>query len=186
MSLPHGLLGLLNYKDMTGYELSKTFDDSLSFFWKAQASQIYRELDRMETFGWLTSHVEIQIERPNKRIYTITEKGKDELKKWLEAEIPQSFLPPRNEILIRIFFSGLNSREDNISALKKVIDTYQGKLKEMENFLEIINSYRTFAKEEEDILYWELTGDFGRMYHEMCIQWAKDSIQKIEMKREKA
>lgn len=59
MSLPHGLLGLLNYKDMTGYKLSRTFDDSLSFFWKAQASQIYRELDRMETWGWLTSHVEI-------------------------------------------------------------------------------------------------------------------------------
>lgn len=32
MSLKHGLLGLLNYNSMTGYDLSKFFSDSLSFF----------------------------------------------------------------------------------------------------------------------------------------------------------
>lgn len=31
MSLKYGLLGLLNHEDMTGYELSKAFKDSLSF-----------------------------------------------------------------------------------------------------------------------------------------------------------
>lgn len=30
MSLKHGLLGLLSYSDMTGYELGKAFQDSLS------------------------------------------------------------------------------------------------------------------------------------------------------------
>ena len=55
MSLKHGLLGLLNYGSMTGYELNKVFRDSLSFFWQAKTSQIYRELDAMERCGWLTS-----------------------------------------------------------------------------------------------------------------------------------
>ena len=36
MSLKHGLLGLLNYGSMTGYELDKIFRDSLSFFWQAK------------------------------------------------------------------------------------------------------------------------------------------------------
>lgn len=47
MSLSHGLLGLLNYTDMTGYDLAKTFQDSLCYFWQAQTSQVYRELNKM-------------------------------------------------------------------------------------------------------------------------------------------
>ena len=39
MALKQGLLGLLNYGEMTGYELAKAFNDSLSFFWQAQTSQ---------------------------------------------------------------------------------------------------------------------------------------------------
>jgi len=45
MALKHGLLGLLNYKSETGYDLDKLFKQSLNFFWKAQTSQIYRELN---------------------------------------------------------------------------------------------------------------------------------------------
>lgn len=83
MSLKHGLLGLLNYGSMTGYELDKIFRDSLSFFWQAKTSQIYRELDTMECHGWLTSERIIQNDKPNKRVYTITDSGKEELGNWL-------------------------------------------------------------------------------------------------------
>ncbi len=44
--LKHGILGLLNYHPMTGYEIMLVFRDSLRFFWSAQTSQIYRELQR--------------------------------------------------------------------------------------------------------------------------------------------
>ena len=54
MSLKHGLLGLLNYGNMTGYDIDRTFKDSLFLFWQAQTSQIYRELNTMEKLGWLT------------------------------------------------------------------------------------------------------------------------------------
>ncbi len=33
--LKHGILGLLNYGDMTGYEISETFKNSLNYFWPA-------------------------------------------------------------------------------------------------------------------------------------------------------
>ena len=46
--LKHGILGLLNYGDKTGYEIMTVFRDSLNHFWTAQTSQIYRELQTME------------------------------------------------------------------------------------------------------------------------------------------
>ncbi len=46
--LKHGTLGLLNYGNMTGYEIREIFNKSLNFFWQAQSSQIYRELHTLE------------------------------------------------------------------------------------------------------------------------------------------
>ena len=50
--LKHGILGLLNYGSMTGYEINRTFKDSLSYFWNAQTSQIYRELQTLKKNGY--------------------------------------------------------------------------------------------------------------------------------------
>ncbi|MDR0469037.1 MAG: PadR family transcriptional regulator, partial [Peptococcaceae bacterium] len=76
MSLKYGLLGLLNYGTMTGYELDKVFNDSLGFFWQGQTSQIYRELSAMERDGWLKSERVVQQDKPNKKLYIITDDGK--------------------------------------------------------------------------------------------------------------
>ncbi len=76
MSLKHGLLGLLNYGSMTGYELGNAFKDSLGFFWQAHMSQVYRDLNSMEEDGWVKSEWIVQEERPNKRLYTITGAGR--------------------------------------------------------------------------------------------------------------
>ena len=48
MSLENALLGLLNHRPMTGYDLKRIFDDPMEFFWVAQMSQIYRELNKLE------------------------------------------------------------------------------------------------------------------------------------------
>ncbi len=83
MSLKHGMLGLLINGPRSGYDLDRVFKDSLAFFWPAKTSQIYRELDAMERKGWLTSERVIQSEKPNKRVYSITEEGRREFRDWL-------------------------------------------------------------------------------------------------------
>ncbi|GAH00237.1 unnamed protein product, partial [marine sediment metagenome] len=48
MSLRNALLGLLNYRPRTGYELKKIFEDSIGFYWTTKTSQIYNELNKLE------------------------------------------------------------------------------------------------------------------------------------------
>ena len=43
-TLKYAILGLLNRKSMTGYDLSKEFETTLFEFWNAKHSQIYPEL----------------------------------------------------------------------------------------------------------------------------------------------
>lgn len=182
MSLKYGLLGLLNYKDMTGYELSKTFKDSLSFFWQAQTTQIYRELNTMEKDKWLTSHIQIQTEKPNRRIYSITDTGRKAFHEWLQADMPHYFYPTRSEGLMRAFFFGQNNISVNIQKLKKMEEEYQSQLARIESSSNIIAQYSCNASSELDILSWNLTKKFGESFCKMCIEWIQNTINELETK----
>lgn len=53
MSLRYALLALLSSREMTGYDVSKQFSQSVAHVWHAPDSQIYPELRRMEQDGLL-------------------------------------------------------------------------------------------------------------------------------------
>ena len=112
--LKHGILGLLNYCDMTGYEIRTAFRASLNHFWQAQTSQIYRELQALENSGWITAvHVE-QKGKPDKNILSITDEGRKELLRWLETNKPdyEPVLSHGDLCLPNIFIDG-----DRVSGL---------------------------------------------------------------------
>lgn len=184
MSLKYGLLGLLSYEDMTGYELDKTFKDSLSFFWQAQTSQIYRELNAMEKLHWLSSRIEVQKDKPNRRVYSITETGKEALRCWLHTDLPLGFYPSRSETLMRIFFSAQNDISNTIEALKKLENAYCEQIQRIKMLNEIINRYQSKAHSEMDLVFWRLTGNFGLEYCEMCLRWIRNSTEELKLIKE--
>ena len=182
MSLPYGLLGLLSYQESTGYELTKMFEDSLNNFWHAQSSQIYRELDRMESKGWVYSKNVVQDKRPNKRVYAITDDGREILKEWLsDADI--GFERPHEPFLMKLFF-GAEAPEMTIEWLKKCRDMCQEALIRFPLIIpKIIAGY---AKDIEDgenkSKYWQMTLEFGIAQTEMTAKWAQSCIDRLEGK----
>lgn len=56
--LKYIILGLLNHKELAGYDLKKLFEGEVGDFWSSNHSQIYPELRRMEEKGLITSHSE--------------------------------------------------------------------------------------------------------------------------------
>jgi DNA-binding PadR family transcriptional regulator len=66
----------------TGYELAKTFDTSIGFFWRADHQQIYRELAKLRAAGHVETHEVIQSGKPNKLVYSLNEKGRQALRAW--------------------------------------------------------------------------------------------------------
>ena len=69
MSLSHGILGFLSYGNMTGYDLAKVFNSSVNFFWCAQNSHIYLELNKLEKQGYVSCEHIIQSDKPNKKLH---------------------------------------------------------------------------------------------------------------------
>src|SRR5258705_13680872 len=55
MSLAHAILGMLQTRPMTGYDLKvECFDNSIAHFWQADQAQIYRTLDKLAEDGLVT------------------------------------------------------------------------------------------------------------------------------------
>ncbi len=132
MSLAHAILGLLQQEERTGYDLKTScFDQSIAHLWPADQAQIYRTLDKLVEQGWVTCTIEIQHDRPNRKIYSVTEAGKAELIRWLQS--PQPLPTVREPLLVQLFFAAQLSNEAIIQLLEQQLAARREKLAECEN-----------------------------------------------------
>lgn len=92
MGLEHAILVSLMEHTGSGFELARRFDRSIGYFWSATHQQIYRALRRMHEVGWLEATVVEQSGRPDKKVYTPTEAGRAELRRWIAAPTDEANL----------------------------------------------------------------------------------------------
>jgi len=177
--LKHGILGLLNYGDMTGYEIMSAFRDSLQFFWTANTSQIYRELQTLKSKGFVNDRKVEQKSRPDKNVFSITESGKDELKSWLRDE---NYGNQNMGLLMKVFFSGELSPEENIERFrhfKYACTEYADGLLKAD---EAVEAYKSVVKSGPNkAAYWNMTVSFGKKYMQMLSLWCDECISELEV-----
>ncbi len=176
--LKHGILGLLNYHQMTGYEIMQVFRDSLRFFWSAQTSQIYRELQMLETRGWVDKTAVSQQSKPDKNIYTITPEGYGELLRWLSDEKQER--KTRNAVLMKVFFLGERSLKENIRYFEDFKEYCETIFQSLDATTDHIKEYSVVLNDPNKALYWEMTVDYGRRVMQMEIDWAQSCIDRLK------
>jgi DNA-binding PadR family transcriptional regulator len=101
LALGDAILVLLTERPMTGYELAKTFDTSIGFFWRADHQQIYRELARLRDRDHIQGREVVQSGKPNKLVYTLTSEGRAALRQW--AARPSSPASIKDDLLVRLY-----------------------------------------------------------------------------------
>jgi DNA-binding PadR family transcriptional regulator len=100
VALGDAILACLTERPMTGYELAKTFDSSIGFFWKADHQQIYRELSKLRDRGYIQGREVVQSGKPNKLVYTLTPEGRTALRHW--AARPSTPASTKDDLLVRL------------------------------------------------------------------------------------
>ncbi|MFC0627970.1 PadR family transcriptional regulator [Kribbella deserti] len=116
MSLEHAILVSLTERAGSGYELARRFDKSIGFFWAATHQQIYRVLGRMTEAGWIVAEEVAQQGRPDKKVYTVSPAGRDELARWLAEPVD----PPSFRDALGVKLRGAELGGDVDSVLKEV------------------------------------------------------------------
>lgn len=178
MSLDHAILGFLNYHPYSGYDLKKIFDTSVQHFWPADQSQIYRTLNRLTTQGFAEMEKIPQDDRPDRKVYHITEAGRAELLQWLSG--PPQMSAPRSASLIQVFFAGQLSDEQILekfegfaAIMRAILSQYEGVPAQIGPFLEEIPSPR-------EHFFWLLTLDNGIRSMRASLEWAENVIEQIK------
>jgi len=177
MSLEHAILGFLNYRPLTGYDLKKIFDTSVRHFWQADQSQIYRTLNRLADEGLAEMETVEQTDRPDRKVYHITEHGKEELQQWLR--IPQPPERPRVAALIQIFFAGQLSDEEVLTIFEKAANKVRAGLAQYDLIPEDMEAYSEYMQSPREFAFWMLTLEAGKTSARAHLEWLESVIERI-------
>ncbi|MGD2099638.1 MAG: PadR family transcriptional regulator [Desulfobacterales bacterium] len=114
------LLGSLFDKSLSGYDLKKLFSRSFAFFSGLSYGSIYPALKKLEQKGLVTMKLEIQESAPNRKVYTITETGKQAFFNTLKS--PFGFERYKDALLLRMFFFAHLSKKERLDAAYNYLD----------------------------------------------------------------
>ncbi|MDW8809098.1 PadR family transcriptional regulator [Streptomyces scabiei] len=101
MALRNAVMAALLEGEASGYDLAKAFDATVANFWMSTPQQLYRELDRMETDGLVTARVVEQERRPDKRLFSLTEAGREAVRAYTTEPLGKPAVI-RDELLVKV------------------------------------------------------------------------------------
>ncbi|MAM89740.1 PadR family transcriptional regulator [Allohahella sp. A8] len=104
MSLKHAVLAMLELEPGSGYDLIKRFNKSIGHFWAATHQQVYQTLNTLGEEGRVEFELVEQSDKPNKKIYSITAAGLEELRAWTST--PAKSYRYRDPLLIKLYAGG--------------------------------------------------------------------------------
>ncbi|MBM3150823.1 MAG: PadR family transcriptional regulator [Chloroflexi bacterium] len=178
MSLEFAILGFLNYHPFTGYDLKKVFDTSIRHFWPADQSQIYRTLTRLTEQGFARMEKVPQADRPDRKVYHITEAGRAALLGWLSGPPPMD--EPRSAPLIQVFFAGQLSDEESLAKFEGFAAIMREILARYDQVPAQIGPYQQEIASPREHFFWLLTLDNGIRSMRANLEWAESVIEKIK------
>ena len=166
MSVKYAVLGILAEKDLHGYELKSNFDEKVGEFWSLNYGQIYTTLDRLEKEELVTHDRQSQERRPDRKIYSITAKGKKELLEWLSNPV-NKVRALRDEFFIKLVFMDRKNPGPILELIDKQKMLY---LKQMNRLTQQKVALKKRA-EDPTALTTELLMDAGLFHAEADIRW---------------
>jgi DNA-binding PadR family transcriptional regulator len=174
LALGDAILVCLTERPMTGYELAKTFDASIGFFWKADHQQIYRELARLRDRGHIQGREVVQSGKPNKLVYTLTSEGRAALRHW--AARPSSAASIKDDLLVRLY--ALDSVDiDALRAdLMARLEYHRGRLSRFEHILKSRFPHGAASPADTGRL---LVLHMGLRYERAVAEWCEEALQTL-------
>ena len=144
MKLRNVLLGLIYlHPSVSGYELKNIIQKSTGYFFQAALSQIYPALKTLTEEGFITFLIEPLVGKQDRKVYSITEEGKQQLISWLRSplESVKSF-SAFEDFLLRLTFIGILDNEQILSFLNDCLASCeQEKQRVTQNNLSLEKAY---------------------------------------------
>ena len=178
-TLAFALLNLIAAEPQSGYDLSRTLQEQISFFWQAKHSQIYPELAKLQAEGFITHEAIHQTDKPDKKLYSITPAGIAALREWVITPTMPS--PVRDELLVKVAAMWQISQAEALQILAHHEQQHASQLAIYEELRDWIHKYWVDNERRMDIpwfsIYLTVVRGIGfeREYTAWC-RWAADLL----------
>jgi len=170
----YAILGMLSIAPMSGYDIKKQVETSISNFWTESYGQIYPVLRSLITEKLVTKTVEREAGRPDRHVYSLTAKGRKELRRWLL----EGFAPKiqRNEFLLKLFFGEEITPKTNIAHVEQFRVLQR----------ELLQKYGAIEKQitrdyagNSNAPYWLMTVRYGQHVSRALLQWCDKTLAEL-------
>ncbi|MFA6450039.1 MAG: PadR family transcriptional regulator [bacterium] len=170
MGVKYAILGLLHYGDLHGYRIKELLKRDFGYMWTVNFGQIYPALREMQEEGFVTMARVEQENAPDRKLYSITEKGDSEFRRWLDSE-PERSLTIRDPFLLRFAFFGFGDNGRSLEQIDDQIKLYEEQLESRRSNM----PRRTRGNPQARLL-----ADLGVGLNEVMLEWllrAKKELQ---------
>lgn len=180
MALRQVILTVLTQGEMTGYDIVSDFDLVLHHFWHATHQSVYRELAKLNTDKCVSFRNIKQQDKPDKKVYKLTRKGRIELKEWVtDADTTGANIKGGDNLLIKILASSV---VDKSVMLGQLDGLRQISLKKIKIFDEIKKEH--FQVPFESLPHYEKSAYFalrrGQYMEQAQLKWLKEVIELMQ------
>lgn len=165
------ILGLLAHAPMTGYDIKKKIENSISHFYEISYGQIYPELARLEEQGFVSLTVGYGESGMVRKVYSLTAAGLVDLQAWIAKAVEEEKL--HYDILLKLFFGRHVSMQENIEQIKAFRERSAAKLELFQSYEEEL---RRILGASMDHAYVLLTVRFGQKACQAYLEWADEAI----------
>jgi DNA-binding PadR family transcriptional regulator len=175
VSLRIAALGLLAQHPGSGYDLLKTFQNSMAHVWPATQSQLYGELNKLADAGLIEV---TDIGPRGRKAYRVTDAGRAELVRWVTGA--QDDPPRRRPDVLRVFLLS----EVPVAEARAYVTSFaadaDAELKEYERLRDSVK----WVDDDADF-YGRAALEYGLRNAAMEVQWAQWLLKAIDERARK-
>lgn len=166
----YAVLGILTIEPSSGYDLKKFTENNLSHFWSESYGNLYTLLKRLLEQGLVTKRTHGQEGKPDRIVYSITEKGREEFEQWLGQPFePESI---RSELLLKLFFGHHLPRERVVAHLI----AYRRQQQALDSALAGVERLLDERSDDPSFPFWLMTLRRGRLVCQARLLWVDESL----------
>jgi PadR family transcriptional regulator AphA len=169
------ILGVLGLGAMSGYDVKKLIERSIAHFWNESYGQIYPILNRLAAEGLAERRSETQRGKPDRHVYSLTPKGREELAGWLA--VPARHEPFRSELLLKLFLGEAGRVSDAIAQIAHYEANQRGLL---ETYVAIEQRLRREMAGHPQLPFSLVTLHYGQHRCRAMLAWCAESIRALE------
>lgn len=178
--MDHIILGLLLLSSRTIYQLRERIDKGLHLMYSSSMGSIQAGIKKLQQGGYIRFE-EVVENGKYKKIYSITEAGRQHFLAWVNSPIEmQNIKIPE---LVKVYFMGFSEETNRETAFTQ----YLSSLREQYNALNAIceeADHLEIPEEQKDILFYQLAAArYGRSFFKFHIEWYENLLEEIRSKK---